>query len=192
MRKLYEVQMFLSIYNIVLYPAMLTHSRVIYARFSSTTAVLSSCDRDSMASKPRVFTVGSFRGSWPTPYLNLKIWNPSVFRSQTCNKNGWNARCIRSWAVVEPMVNWRERFPRKGTGIQHCIKTLCQPSSVCARTLDNLQPFKITHLLNPEKNWHTIYYGIHFSLLVNARHIIRYHLENDTCFTPKKYEMGKS
>lgn len=90
-----------------------------------------------------------------------------------------------------PMVNWRALFPWKGIGIQHCIKTLCQPSSVCGGTLDNLQPFKITHLLNLEENWHTIYYGIHFSLLVNARHIIRYHLENDTCFTPKKVWNGE-
>lgn len=58
---------------------MLTRFRIIYACFSSTTAA---GYQDHMATKPRTFTVGSFRRSWPTPYLNLKIGTSTWCKSK--------------------------------------------------------------------------------------------------------------
>lgn len=49
--------------------------------------------------------------------------------------------------------------------------------AVCVQgALDNLEPFKIFHLFNPEESLHTTFYRIPFSKLVNDRHITRYHL----------------
>lgn len=55
-----------------------------------------------------------------------------------------------------------------------------------------MYPFETIYLFNPVKSLHTTYFGIHFSLLANNRHIIRCHLENDTWFAPKKVWNGKS
>ena len=48
-----------------------------------------------------------------------------------------------------------------------------------------MQLFEIIYLLNLVESLHTTYYGMHFRMLVNDRHILRY-LKKDTCFEPKK------
>ena len=68
-------------------------------------------------------------------------------------------------------------------------KTLCQPSSKQAGDLNSWW-FAICSPLKSSTSWtwwslHTIYYGIHFHMLVNDRHLLRY-LEKYTCFEPKK------
>lgn len=94
-------------------------------------------------------------------------------------------------------LSWIVLCPLKGTEIQHFTKhcasrTMC----VCRKPgfslgTQNLQPFETTHLFNPVKSLHTTYFGIHFGMFVNNRHLIRYHLKNDTCFIPRKVWNGE-
>lgn len=68
--------------------------------------------------------------------------NPNGFRSQACNKNGWDVRCIRSWVVVESMANWRVLFPLKGIQIQHFIKHVPAMQCVCRGPWITWSPLK--------------------------------------------------
>lgn len=95
------------------------------------------------------------------------------------------------------MADWTALCPLKGIHIQHFIKhcasqtmRACRKPGFFLETY-NLYPFETTYLFNPVKSLHTTYFGIHFSLLANNRHIIRYHPENDTHFASKKVWNGE-